>query len=304
MLGIGEILSALNIVEKLGRFLSWGLGKRKRPQETVAGRFIRLFESHGVHRNQIPRFFGHGLTVQDVQSDGSLLPKLDEALLQAACDLFAVRREWLDGADTQVYACHDFYKHPENVAGFLDALKAANPGGDLHGDLLAPKQGEGEALIVLYETIGSVGDKVVYRYHLLNNWLFDYWKARAYLAACVAIAWKHNVFIRGVYLGGKVIAELAEGKRLVGENGGGLDSYPGRRWYPEDMSFKPDAFLKGVDAERGNFGIVSAIDLWLRLDEQGFMDANLEMYDRVMVRDQFRSVRREYVSESAHGVIS
>ena len=42
MLGIGEILSALNIVEKLGRFLSWGVGKRKRPQETVAGRFIRL----------------------------------------------------------------------------------------------------------------------------------------------------------------------------------------------------------------------------------------------------------------------
>lgn len=304
MLGIGEILSALNIVEKLGRFLSWGLGKRKRPQETVAGRFIRLFESHGVHRNQIPRFFGYGLTVQDVQSDGSLLPRLDEALLQAACDLFAVRREWLDGADTQVYACHDFYKHPANVAGFLDALEAANLGGDLHGVLLAPKQGGGEALIVLYETIGSVGDKAVYRYHLLNNWLFQYWKARTYLAACVAIAWKHNVFIRGVFLDGKVIAELAEGKRLVGENGNGLDSYPGKRWYPEEMSFKPEVFLEGVDAERGNFGIVSAIDLWLRLDEQGFMDANLEMYDRKAVRDLFRSVRRERFTECAHGVLS
>ena len=69
MLGIGEILSALNIVEKLGRFLSWGVGKRKRPQETVAGRFIRLFESHGVHRNQIPRFFGHGLAVQQIRRE-------------------------------------------------------------------------------------------------------------------------------------------------------------------------------------------------------------------------------------------
>src|SRR5690606_32733164 len=108
MLGIGEILSALNIVEKLGRFLNWGLGKRKQPQETVAGRFIRLFESHGVHRSQIPRFLGHGLTLQDVQSDDGLLSILDEAMLQAACDLFAVRREWLDGADSQVYACHDF----------------------------------------------------------------------------------------------------------------------------------------------------------------------------------------------------
>jgi hypothetical protein len=112
------------------------------------------------------------------------------------------------------------------------------------------------------------------------------------------------VFIRGVYLDGKVIAELAEGKRLVGENGNGLDSYPGKRWYPEEMSFKPEVFLEGVDAERGNFGIVSAIDLWLRLDEQGFMDANLEMYDREAVRDLFRSVRRECVSEPADRVIS
>lgn len=29
----------------------------------IASRFIRLFKKHGVDRNQIPRFFGHGLPI-------------------------------------------------------------------------------------------------------------------------------------------------------------------------------------------------------------------------------------------------
>lgn len=290
-MAIAETLSVLNIVEKLGRFVSWLQRKRRRPQETIAGRFIRLFESHGVHRNQIPRFFGHGLALKDVQNDADLLTKLDEAVLQAACDLFAVRREWLDGADAEAYSCHDFYKHPEEVAGFLCALRAANPEGDLHGVLLAPKQEDGEALIVLYETIGWIGDKAVCRYHLLGNWSFSYWKSRGYLAACVAIAWKHDVHIQGMYVDGKVIAELAEGKRLLGENGDGLDSYAAGKWYPEDMSLKPEAYLKGIDPELKNYGISSAIDLWLDLDERGFMDPKLSMYDREKVRGRFLAAR-------------
>ena len=34
----------------------------------VAPRFIALFESHGVHRNQIPDFFGHGITSHHITS--------------------------------------------------------------------------------------------------------------------------------------------------------------------------------------------------------------------------------------------
>jgi len=77
---IGEILTGLNILEKLGKFWNWLRGqKQAAPAESVATRFIRLFESHDVHRNQIPRFFGHGLLPKDVQDDASLFAKLDEA---------------------------------------------------------------------------------------------------------------------------------------------------------------------------------------------------------------------------------
>ncbi len=277
----------LKIAEQAIRLWAWLKGKRQVRTETITERFIRLFESHNVHRNQIPRFFGQGLTLQDVQSDTALMAKLDEAVLQAACDLFAVRREWLDGAEPAVYACHDFYKSPELVGDFLETLRAANPDGDLYGVVFAPESADGEALIVLYETVGWVGDKAIYRYHLLHNWTFSYWKARAYLAACVAIAWKHGVYLRGEYLASADIAALADGSSLIGEQDQGIYSYGGRKWYPEDMAIKPEVFLEGVDPERDNFGVRAALGLWLELDAQGFMNPQVGSYDRADIRAAF-----------------
>src|SRR3569832_1171803 len=58
---IAVVLASLNILIMLGKFGSWLRGKNDKPVETVASRFVRLFENLGVHRNQIPRFFGHSL---------------------------------------------------------------------------------------------------------------------------------------------------------------------------------------------------------------------------------------------------
>ncbi|HYD57382.1 MAG TPA: hypothetical protein VEB41_10790, partial [Burkholderiales bacterium] len=63
-------------------------------QDTLAARFVSLFESHGVHRNQIPRFLNAGLALRDVQDDSALVSGLNDSLLDAACEKFAVRREW------------------------------------------------------------------------------------------------------------------------------------------------------------------------------------------------------------------
>jgi len=293
---LAETLSTLGIIEKAVRFYDWIRGKRRLAPETVTTRFIRLFESHGVHRNQVPRFFGHGLTAKDMHNESDLLSKLDETALEAACDMFAVRREWLDGAEEAIYSCHDFYKDPAAFANFLDSLKAKNPDGQAEGILFACRD---EALLVLHEYIGHIGDKAIYRYHLLNNWVFSYWKSRAYLAACVAIAWKRGVYVRGVHRDRKSVNGLAQGNRLVGEQGKGLGHPAGEKWDPEDMLLEPAAFLNGVDPERDNFGIFSAIDLWLRLDEQGFMDPGLGMYDRGAIREKFATAVARYRPEPA-----
>lgn len=284
---IGEILSALNIVEKAGRFFVWVRKTRKDPADTVSSRFIELFESHDVHRNQIPRFFGHGLTVKDVQDEATLLGKLDEPLLDAACSLFGVRREWLEGAESQVYPCHDFYKHPEEVAPFLTALAEKNREGSLGGVLVAPSEEEGVALVVLREAIGSVGEKPIYRYHLCGNWLFEYWKSRAYLTAFVAIAWKHGVHVRGSFLPSKEIERIAEGEALLRAENGGSISKGVKLWYPEDMALEPEVYLSGIDPESDKFGLKAALNLWLKLEEYGYMETGLSMYKREVVRGSF-----------------
>lgn len=271
---IGEILTGLNILEKLGKLWKWLRGRKSKPVESVATRFVRLFESHGVHRNQIPRFIGHGLTLQDVQDDASLLAKLDETLLDAVCSKFAIRREWLDGVEAQIHLCHDFYKHPERFSRFIESLISSNPNGQLCGLLVAsdkPKRRD-EALLVLEEVVGSVGDKPVYRFHLCNNWSLGYWKSHAYLTACIAIAWKREVYIHGVRLHSKQIARLAHGESLLGWQGEGISKLGPIRWHPEDMALKPEAFLAGLDPERDNFGITSGLRLWLDLDQKGLMD--------------------------------
>lgn len=285
-----EINSALSLWEKLK---GWHYSRKPQP-ETIVTRFVRLFETHGVHRNQIPRFIGHGLTLKDVQDDAALLTKLDEPLLEAACEKFAVRREWLDGAEERIHPCHDFYKHPEWFGAFLKEKMAANPEGDWHGVLLAPEEQNNDAwaLLILQETVGWVGEKPIYRLHLCNNWLFSYWKARAYLAACVAIAWKRQAFISGRYLPKREIDKLASGMTLLGWQGEGIWEFNGKcRWYAEDLALEPEAFLDGVDPERDNYGIRSGLDLWLRLDENGLMDTGI---DKKNYRQLFEQERAKY----------
>lgn len=283
----------------LDRFKKWRHARKSPPAESMAARYVRLFEAHGVHRNQIPRFVDHGLTVKDVQDDVSLLAKLDETMLEAACRKFAVRREWLDGADAQVHPDHDFYKHPEEFAVFLAGLKEANPNGDLHGVVLAPDDPDVNAwaLLVLQETIGFVGEKPIYRYHLCNDWVFTYWKARAYLTACVAIAWRNRVYVHGNFLPQMVINELAEGNKLLCREGKEAwhHSKGGRRWAPEYMALRPDAFLDGIDPERDKFGIQSGLALWLELQHQ-YMDTALEMYDKGAIRELFQQELSRFTS--------
>ena len=298
MIGPGELLAGWNLLEKIGKARNWWRGRKVALAETVVTRFVRLFESHGVHRNQIPRFIGHDLTLQDVQDDASLLAKLDEQLLEAVCEKFAVRREWLDGAESQIHPCHGFYSYnPESFAQFIEGLMGANPDARLQGVLIAPEErGDAEALLILQEVIGAVGEKPIYRFHLCHNWRFDYWKSRADLTACVAIAWKHNVHVHGVWLPKKEIERLEEGKELLGWWGEGIWKLRGKRerWYPEDMALKPEDFLRGVDPERDNYGIISGLGLWLKLEQQGFMNTGLPMYEAGDIRRLFEQELSKY----------
>lgn len=267
-----EVESALNLWDRFSRYF---LSSKRKPLESVASRFVRLFEAHGVHRNQIPRFFGNGLTVADVRDDATLLPKLTEAVLDAAVELFAVRREWLDGAEEQIYPLHDFYKKPEEFEPFLDRLGVGTDK-SFDGLLYVPETDDyfADSVFVIGEPIGWIGDKEINRYHICNNWLFTYWKSRAYLTACVAIAWRKGVYLRGGVVPAKQIESIANGNAFLELSDIGLPSR-GKPWYPEDMALEPGTFLNRVDPERDNYGIKSGLMLWLELQAQGFMETGI-----------------------------
>jgi len=273
LLGLATIVAAIYKLYKKDKTLSPDIDA-----PTIVSRFIEVFENHGVHRNQIPRFFGHGLTLADVQDDNKLLSKLTEDMLYSVCKKFAIRREWLDGAEAQIYTFHDFYKKPSKALEFIESLKADNPDDELIGVLIAPEESKyrAEAIVIIQETIGYVGDKSIYRYHLCNNWLFSYWKPRAYLAAFVAMAWKNNIYIHGIYKPKEFIDELASGEKLLGWQGDDIYIFGHIDWYPEDMALDPDIYLNGVDKESNNHGLVAGLQLWLKLHDLGYMDTEFE----------------------------
>ncbi len=263
-------------------------------------RFVELFEGHSVARSQIPGFlegYDIELSLSDLVDDDALLRRIDESLLNRVCEIFGIRREWLDGVDLQIYCGHDFYKHPEQFEEFIKRLKANNPDAQFDGVLLVPEApcNHDQALIILQEMIGSIGDKPIYRYYLCNNWYYSYWKSRVYLTACIAIAWKQNIDIQGRYLSQEKIEPLADGTILLGWQGEGIWQFGGKHWYPEDMALNPDVFLKGIDPERDDFGIKSALKLWLELEGKGLMNTALGKEMRKEFEHRLRMVDGEFV---------
>lgn len=256
-------------------------------KDSIATRFIFIFEINGVHRNQIPKILGHGLSVSDLVSVEALLPKLTEEVLDATSKMFAIRREWLDGADSQIYPTHDFYKWPERFIEFIEKLRKENRGAPLSGYLLIPAElaRGAPALIILQETIAFIGSKPIYRLHLCNNWLYTYWKAKAYLTSCIASAWCREVDIYCAEIPSSEIKSYQFGETPLGFNGDGIGHF---NRYPRVVAYKwalePEAFLAGVDPERDGFGTRSALELWLELDKAGLMKTH---FPAVGVREHF-----------------
>jgi hypothetical protein len=144
-------------------------------------RFVALLEGHGIARTQIPRFlkdFGVSLSLVDITTDEALLHKMDETLLDKVCDIFGVRREWLDGVDERIYPRIWFYG---NLHRFIDLM------GELYEqsddiDLIAIKSPENKLdkdlhehefaiALVIKVKIGCLGETPIYKHRCLHNFI-------------------------------------------------------------------------------------------------------------------------------------
>lgn len=272
---LDQIEAFFSLTERFKRFLA----KRKEaaPAETLAGRFFRLFEAHGVHRNQILRFFGHGLQLKDVQSEAALLQCLTDAHLADACALFGVQRQWLERGEGSAHQrMGQFYGNPLAFGTYLDEMLAARTclqeypvTAQLWGVLLPNR--EVDATLRLAEPIGLLNDEVIYRYRHVDCGPLGYWKARVSTAALVAQALRHALWITGrVCDDKKPRHQTYESDLWANEE---VDALLGasRRMDVVGWLLEPEALLEGVDPERDRFGVISALKMWLKLDAEGLM---------------------------------
>jgi hypothetical protein len=270
-----EIEAALSLLDRARK---WVNKEKTEPRKTVVKRFVQLFEAHDVHRNQIPRFFGHNLEIAHVKDDNTLYTHLTEKILDDACRLFAVRREWLDCADDEIYEVHHFYKDIEGFISYLDDMKARQPDW-LKANLIFStfNKWEEDTLLIISEVIGHIGEKPINRYHFVSGWVHRYWKCRAELAACVAVLLNKHIYLKGQFVK-ESINRFCNGLEFSNALLG-LRSVSPVNWHPDYWVYDPNEFCK--DLADANFGKVNALTMWLEYYEKGFMTTGYVRADSV-----------------------
>jgi hypothetical protein len=303
---IGIVIAILVALTSLFKFF-WKAPSEKENKltedipETIATRLVALFESHGVHRNQIPEFFDHGLVISSCASDEKLLEKITPEIIHDAVVLFGVNKDWLEGSSKEIYDIPDFYKHPERFEQYLvELLKNTSKDKLFAYAITTPSnkklmndENDYDSLFVIAESIGEINQREIYKYHLLGHWGIRYWKSRACFAACCALLYKHGISVAGKVVERHWLNEIDEGLKLLDydftERFGGIDIPSVGMWIVSEFVEIPDKYLEGMDTEQGR-AIPLAISKWLDLNEKGYMRCFPE--DKALhvdVEKQFRS---------------
>jgi hypothetical protein len=245
--------------------------------ESISTRFVALFKSHGVHRNQIPEFFDHGLDIPSCATDDELFKKLTPEILNDAVKLFGVNKDWLESSSNEIYDIPFFDKHPEEFEAYIvNLLKNTSDEKVIAYVLKADKQPfyrEYDVLIVLAETVGFVNGREIYKYHLLGQWVNSYCRSRADFAACCALLYKYKLLVLGRVVELKWLMKLINGIQLLKYNFDGKQgiNFPDKgRWSVDEFIEVPDEFLKDMDTEGGQT-TSWAIEHWLKLSSKGYM---------------------------------
>lgn len=155
-------------------------GKSKNPVNLIAGRFIRVFEDHGVPASQIPRLLPQ-IQFSDLKSEDTLLLKINGEVLDHAAQLFGIRRQWLEGIDDQIYEVHCCYKFPNEFFSDLASFCHRKDTGlylpvrvFTTRDHLDYTNKEKQPLaLILVEQFAILNDKKIFRYRVFNdewNW--------------------------------------------------------------------------------------------------------------------------------------
>ncbi|ATC64804.1 hypothetical protein CMV30_12970 [Nibricoccus aquaticus] len=97
----------------------------------LAQRVRRILSGHGLQPGHLARFFSarkapFTITFADQQNDAVFLRWLDESKTAWVAQTFGVRREWIDGEDSQIFDWCDYDKRPalflKEISQYVDSL--------------------------------------------------------------------------------------------------------------------------------------------------------------------------------------
>lgn len=269
---LGEILTGTKLAETL---FKWGRSVYRvfRPvneeeQPTITSRFIQLFVMHGVHANQIPEFFGYGITLADISKPDQLIDKLTEEVISAVVELFGVRKSWLQCVDDHIYESIHFGYQPQLAKEFIEELVDRNE--RVSATLLMDSEHHRDTcdVLIFHIPIGELEGLEIYRHIVINEHTHAYWKSMISLLALISISDSKDIFIDGYLTKPECYESLSNLKCTYSKAAKGTKS---KYFNPEDLLESPDNFLKWVDEQEKGYGHRSATERYQQYVEAGWI---------------------------------
>jgi hypothetical protein len=142
------------------------------------------------------------------------------------------------------------------------------------------RQSQVDSTLLIAQPIGLLNDDVIYRYHQVDGGPLGYWKSRVSNSALVAQALARNLWISGRLCNARKLSSQTYEADLWDTRERDALMMGSRHMDVEDWLLEPQALLEGVDPEANRFGIISALELWLKLEAQGLMEHPFAKPDR------------------------
>lgn len=262
------MLDVLGLVKTAADLLPRGWASwlaHRDPVRAQAARVLRAFEAHGIARTQIVRLLPPALPLPltAFANPQSLREHLTPAFLDWVAGFFLLERGWLDGvADASPHSpyAHDFYKQPDELQRWLQALTAAHPL-DFALYVLKTEPGlpnaasRGPFALVLREFVPGLDDGAIARYRLLSHGThFEHVPCCIDLLASCAVADALSIKLRGLVVSRRQLQRQEDGEALIPE----AMRKPRDAWQPDRLLYGPQ------DASPWFRGIRQEASEWLR----------------------------------------
>ncbi len=216
----------------------------KNPVFKLADRFIEIFESHGIHPNEIPRCVPeeYEISLKDLSNQEYLIAKLTPSLIDWVCSTFNIRREWLEVDDNYIYQTKNYYKNEHSLLRMLKSLKE-----EYFDDLRVIAYKDVKELncsgerpqkinLLIVVPVLKIDGKVIQKYiPTSTHWDWGYWRSRYQFKGITRTCYKKlSLTFDGYDLDSDTMALLSAGKVFPKNI---IDNiFTGYTWYPDDYT--------------------------------------------------------------------